>query len=135
MGVSIYPVLNKDVPGFDVTETAGKALAEAVFQENSAFAGLERFSSENAEAMADFIAEQTGQEAAAIEVPAEEWFHPEEGLQVVHSLLAHTLSQPTSEGGEPDIFISSLHSDLQSLERVLTLAQQHQALFHLSMDY
>lgn len=123
------------MPGFDVTETAGKALAEAVFQENSAFAVLQGFVSENAEALIDFIAGETGQEADTIEVPAEEWFHPEEGLQVVRSLLAHTLSLPTPEGWEPDIFISALHNDLQSLERVLTLAQQHKALFHLSMDF
>ncbi len=135
MGVSIYPVLDKEVPGFDVTETAGKALAAAAFQENSEFTILHHFISENAEALADFIAGETGQEADTIKVPAEEWFHPEDGLQVVHSLLAHTLSQSTPTGWEADVFISGLHSDLQSLERALTLAQQHKALFHLSMDF
>ncbi len=49
MGVSVYPVLNKEMPGFDVTEVSGKALAEAVFEEGSAFAILERFNSQNPE--------------------------------------------------------------------------------------
>ena len=135
MGVSIYPVLDRDVPGFDVTETAGKALAEAVFQEDSPFSVLERFSSQNEEALADFIADQTGQEADTIEVPAEEWFSPEEGLQTVRFLLAHTSPTPSPTGWEPDEFLTGLVGDLQALERVLLLAQEHGAKFHLDVDF
>ena len=135
MGVSIYPVLDRDVPGFDVTETAGKALAEAVFHENSRFSALERFSSQNEEALADFIADQTGQEANTIEVPVEEWFSPAEGLQTVRFLLAHTSQTPSPTGWEHDDFLEGLAADLTTLESVLLMAQKHGAKFHLEMDF
>lgn len=141
MGVSVYPVLNKEVPGFDVTETTGRALAEAIFEEGSAFAVLERFSSQNEEELAGFIADQTGQEASAIEVPAEEWFAPEEGLQVVRPLLEQVRSQSQAgpltlpAGWEADEFSRGVMDDLQNLEKVLLLAQEHDARFHLALDF
>ncbi len=141
MGVSVYPVLNKEVPGFAITETSGKVLAEAIFEEGSAFAVLERFSSQNEEELADFIADQTGQEVSATEVPAEEWFAPKEGLQVVRSLLEQVRSQLQNgpltppAGWEADEFSRGLMDDLQNLEKVLLLAQEHDAQFHLALDF
>ena len=94
MSVSIYPVLNKDVPGFDVTEISGKALAAAVFAPESAFAVLERFSSINEDELRELIAGETGQDVEEVEVPAEEWFSPEDGLTVVRVLF----TQPAPSG-------------------------------------
>jgi len=141
MGVSVYPVLNKEVPGFDVTEVSGKALAKAVFEEGSAFAVLERFNSQGAEWLADFIAGQTGQEPSLIEVPAEEWFAPEEGLLVVRSLLDLLRSPSPSgrpmppAGWEAGEFTQGLTDDLQNLKKVLLLAEEHKARFHLAIDF
>lgn len=128
MGVSLYPVLNKEVQGFDATAFSGKALAEAVFADGSAFAVLQRFSSQNAEWLADFVADQTGQEASAVEVPAEEWFTPEEGLQAVCSLMP--LAKSASNGSS-----EYLADDLQNLEKVLLIAQKQDALSHLVLNF
>ncbi len=142
MGVSVYPVLNKEVPRFDVTEASGKALADAIFEQGSAFAVLERFNSQNAEELADFIADQTGQEASEIEVPAEEWFAPQDGLQVVRLLLDQLSSSslpgsaiPPAGWAPGGYYSEALTDDLQNLEKALLLAQEHDALFHLEMDF
>lgn len=141
MGVSVYPVLNKEVRGYDATEVLGKALAKAIFDEGSAFAILERFNSQSEEWLAGFIADQTGQEASAIEVPAERWFAPEEGLQAVRSLMEQARYQSQAgpltppPGWEADEFANGLMDDLQNLEKVLLLAQGHDAQFHLALDF
>lgn len=140
MGVSVYPVLNQEVPGFDVTEVSGKVLAKAVFEAGSPFAVLERFNSQDEEGLASFIADQTGQDASTTEVPAEEWFAPE-GLLIVRSLL-DLLRSPSSPGRpippagwEADEFIQGRADDLQNLEKVLLLAEEHKARFHLALDF
>jgi len=96
---------------------------------------------QNKEELANFIADQTGQEANAVEVPAEEWFAPEEGLQIVRSLLeqvrSHSQAGPLIPpvGWEPDEFSEGLTDDLQHLEKALLLAQEHNAQFHLALDF
>ena len=139
MGVGVYPVLNKEVPGFDVTEVSGKALADAIFEEGSPFAALERFSSQDAEELAGFIGEQTGQEVSEIEVPVEEWFAPEEGLQVVRSLLdqvrSFLMSVAPPRWGPDGYYSEAISDDLHNLEKALLLAQEHGALFHLALDF
>ncbi len=132
MGVSIYPVLNKDVPGYDATEVSGKALAAAIYEPDSAFAVLQRFHSIDEEELCELIAGETGQEPNGIEVPAEEWFAPEDGLAVVRKLF--TQPAPLVAGGTDD-FAEWLATDLQNLEKALLLAQEHDALFHLTMDF
>ena len=132
MGVSIYPVLNKDIPGFDVTEMSGKALAAAVFAPGSAFAALERFNSMEEDELRELIAGQTGQDISEITVPAEEWFAPTEGLTVVRELFAQPA--PLVKGAAGD-FAEWLANDLRTLEKMLVLAQEHDALFHLAMDF
>ncbi len=127
MSVSIYPVLNKDVLGFDATEMSGKALAAAVYETDNAFAVLQHFSSQNAEWLTDFIADQTGQDPSTIQVPAEEWFTPKAGLEAIRSLTSLVLET----GG----FADALREDLSNLEKALLLAQQHGALFHLAIDF
>jgi hypothetical protein len=130
MGVSMYPVLNKEVPGIDGTEVPGKALAAAVYEPNSAFAVLEQFSSMNEEELRELVAGETGQDPNGIEVPAEEWFAPEDGLTIVRELSVQPA--PLVEGS-PDDFAEWLANDLRALERVLAL--EHGALFHMAMDF
>ncbi len=140
MGVSVYPVFNKEVAGFDVTEVSGKALADVLFEEGSLFEPLLRFNSTNADELRGFISDQTGQDPDEIVVPAEEWFAPEEGLEVIRPLLERVRSHPNSlvsapSGWERAEFFEGLRADLSDLERVLVLAQEHQAQFHLSVDF
>ncbi len=140
MGVSIYPVLNKEVPGFDVTEVSGKALADFMFENESLFAPLLRFLSNDEEELAGFIADQTGQDAKEIEVPAEEWFDPQEALPFVQRLLEQVRLIPQSvikvpDRWEPKEFTEGVINDLVNLEKALVLAQQQQAQFHLAMDF
>ena len=132
MGVSVYPVLNKDVPGFDVTEMSGKALAAAVFEPSSAFAVLERFNSMDEDELRELIVGETGQNTGEVEVPTEEWFFPEDGLTVVRELSTQPV--PLVKRATDD-FAEWLANDLRALERMLVLAQEHGALFHLAMDF
>ena len=132
MGVIVYPVLNKDVPGFDVTEMSGKALAAAVFAPNSAFVVLGNFYSTNEDELREFIAGEAGQIAEDVEVPAEEWFSPDDGLAVVRELFAQPVP-PVK--GTADEFAEWLTDDLSTLEKMLVLAQEHGALFHLAMYF
>lgn len=126
MSVSIYPVLNKDVPGFDVTGMSGKALAAAVFAPKSAFAVLGNFYSINEDELREFI-------AGEIEVPAEKWFSPADGLTVVRGFSAQ--STTTLVGLDAGDFAEWLANDLRALEKLLVLAQEHGALFYLAMDF
>ena len=132
MGVSIYPVLNKDVPGLDGTEVSGKALAVAVFEPQSAFAVLAQFNSMNEDELRELVVGETGQDPSEITVPPEEWFAPSDGLTVVRELAA--LPAPFVENAGDD-FAEWLASDLLTLEQTLRLAQEHDALFHLAMDF
>ncbi len=132
MGVSIYPVLNKDVPDFDVTEMSGKALAAAVFAPDSAFAVLGNFHSTNEDELRELIVGETGQDSGGVTVPAEEWFLPSDGLTVVRELAALP-APPVKEA--VDDFAEWLLDDLRALEEMLALAQEHGALFHLAMDF
>lgn len=133
MGVSVYPVLNRNVPGFDATEVSGRCLAAAIFEPNSAFAVLERFSNMNEDELRELIVGQTGQDPNEITVPAEEWFSPAYGLTVVRALLVQTMTPPVR--WEAEEFTEWLANDLQVLEKTLLLAQEHGALFHLTMDF
>ncbi len=133
MGVSVYPVLNKDVPVFDATEMSGKALAAAVFAPESAFAVLGNFHSANEDELREFVAGEAGQNPSEIKVPAEEWFSPADGLTVLRELSA----QPATmlAGADAGDFAEWLANDLRALEKMLMLAQEHGALFHLAMDF
>ena len=132
MGVSLYPVLNQEVPGFDVTEMSGKALSAAVFAPDSAFAVLTRFSSMAEDELRELIADQTGQDPKEITVPAEEWFAPSDGLIVLRQLF--TQPAPLIEGASAELG-EWIINDLRSMEKVLVLAHQHGALFHSAMDF
>lgn len=140
MGVSVYAVLSKEVPGFDVTSTPGKALAAVLFEEGSFLTPLMRFSSDDEKYLTDFIADQTGQDPSEIEVPPEEWFDPEEGLQVLRPLLEQVRVEAHPAVGafanwEDAEFTGALADDLASLEAALVLAQDQQARFHLAVDF
>ncbi len=129
MGVSIYPVLNKDVPGFDATEVSGKALAAAIFETDSAFVILGNFQSMDENELRELIVGEMGQDPSEITVPAEEWFSPEDGLTAMRTLLAQPVEWETDE------FAEWLTKDMETLEKVLLLAQDHGAMFHLAMDF
>ena len=89
MGAPLYIVLEKQIPGLDTT-VDGKMLsrAEERLAETSARLGvrpLMEFFSMNPEEAGGFL-EGEGLEGV-VEVPAEQWFLPEEGLRTVQALL------------------------------------------------
>jgi len=135
MGVSIYPVLNRDVPGFDVSAVDGKVLARVMPEgENSdtPLARLWDFMSANPEDAAAFL-EREGVDTSAIEINwAEEWFSPADGLAVVRAALA-SLEAEGSDVAPVDV--PEVVRDLRDIESVLLLAQEHGAQFHFAIDF
>ena len=69
-------------------------------------------------------------EIAAHGLPAEEWFAPALGLEVVRGLQAH-ISANRKSVSQPDPILK----DLAELEQVLLVAQEHAVPFHFAWDF
>lgn len=126
MGLSLYLVLDKEVPGFDVSSVDGKALARALpEQENieSPLTPLYDFLSQNPQDIADLMGDDDG--AVDFKLPSEQWFEAEDGLAAIRAVLEQL----------PDDYNSSVVDDLRGIESALLLAQQHGARFHLAFDF
>lgn len=135
MGVSIYPVLDKEVPDFNVSAVDGKVLARVMpemGESSSPLAQLWGFVSANPEEAAGFL-EDEGVDASEIEINwTEEWFAPNDGLALVRAIISHL------EAGGSDVMpvdVPEAVRDLRAIEATLSLAEEHGARFHFAFDY
>jgi hypothetical protein len=138
MGLSVYPVLEGEVPEFDVAAVDGKGLARALPNDNdgSLLAPLLEFISITEEPLADFMDGADLSEAAS--APEREWFNPSQGLEVVQHLLSVLRTNPEalpSSGKEREAFVQWVIEDLEGVEQALQLARQRATRFHLAVDY
>lgn len=137
MGLSIYPVLEKPIAGFDVTGMDGKSLAKALPKEDdgSIFAPILGFISIDPEQFADLL----GDEELDDDLPEleEQWFLPQDGLAAIQPMVDALRTQadewlsyiPAGSEG-----IGRILDDLEALEHVLNLAQENGVRFHLRFD-
>ena len=127
MGVSIYPVLDKDVPGFDVTYVIGKMLAKALpcgEDSDSPLLPLTNFIWIAPETLT-WLMEEAGDNPEESDLPREQWFDAGEGLAAVRAALQNL----------PADFDARVFDDLRDIENALSLAQEHGARFHFAFDF
>jgi hypothetical protein len=138
MGLSIYPVLEKELPGFDVAGMDGKTLAHALPKENdgSLFAPLLGYISMGANELAELL----GIDPEAEDFPEveDQWFLAEDGLAAIRPMIdaLRTQSEPhlafIPAGSQS---VSRILRDLEALQRALELAKANGVRFHLQFDY
>jgi hypothetical protein len=131
MSAALYIVVDQPIEGFDAFVN-GKALAQ-----NSASldalcsqlgrAPLSSFVSQDPESLGDFLDDE-GLETAG-DLPPEQWFAPEEGLNTVLSLIAHLRQHPELAHA------TALLSDLQEFADVLRRIAQERRKFHFACDF
>lgn len=134
MGVALYVVLEKDATGCDATSVPGKCLAraqdrlDAIAKERGLTPLGDFLSIAPEEAMA--FLEGEGVAPEGLELPAEQWFDPADGLRTVRGLLDQLRHAP------PDVpRLAGVLDDLEATERVLLAAEQHGVRFHLAIDF
>src|SRR5260370_40365459 len=125
MGTALYITLEKNIPQVD-TMIDGKMLGKAEKELAKAakrlgVRPLMGFFSTSADEAADLL----GDDVAAIDIPAAQWFSAAEGLRTVDALLAE--ADPSDE-------LRVAKDDLLGCQRVLREAQKHGVRWHLAID-
>jgi hypothetical protein len=127
MGAALYIVAKKKPADFDLT-VDGKALARA---EEALSAICKRigvkspmnFFSQNPGDLADMLGEEI------LDMPPEQWFEAEDGLQTVRPLLAHLTT-----GAEAIGAVAAVIEDLRQCERVLSYLEKKKIQWHFAID-
>src|ERR1041384_8230295 len=126
MGAALYIALEKQIPDFD-SVIDGKMLSKSEKQLAAAakrlgVRPLMEFFSTSAEEAEDLLGEDVG----GIDIPASQWFSPEEGLKTVEGLLTQAEISPE---------LKPTKDALLGCQRVLREAQKHGVGWHLAMDF
>ncbi len=133
MSSAVFVVLNKEEPGFD-SQVNGKTVARHYESlENLAkklgVAALSDFESmDPAEAM-DFM-EDEGVDTSGMDVPAEQWFKPADGLKAIRALIEHLEGKGKRTKGAKEVV-----EDLRGFEEVLAASQKKKLKFHFQWDF
>ena len=133
MSAALYIVLEEADPGFD-THVDGKALShadtqlQALAQRLGVTPLMEFFSVDPEDMLAE--AEEFDVGVTADEVPAEQWFSADAGLQTVQTLLAHLDANPGAIEAGP-----AVANELSTFQRVLEQARERGIRWHLAVDY
>jgi len=126
MGVALYIALEKQIPDFD-SVIDGKMFSKSEKQLAAAakrlgVRPLMEFFSTSAEEAEDLL----GEDVAGADIPAAQWFSPEEGLKTVDALLTQVEISPE---------LRATKHDLLDCQRVLLEAQKHGVRWHLAIDF
>jgi hypothetical protein len=126
MGAALYIALEKQIPDFD-SVIDGKMLGKSEKQLVAAakrlgVRPLMEFFSTSAQEAEDLL----GDDVAGIDIPAGQWFSPEDGLKTVNALLAQAEISPE---------LRATKDDLLDCQRVLREAQKHGVRWHLAIDF
>ena len=130
MGVALFITLEKMLPGVDALSVSGKFLAKNLewldeTAKNSGVRPLSELISINPAEAADFWEGEGVSDLT--DLPAEQWFEAEDGLQIIQALLKQVESQRPND--------AQLFDDLRSCRQVLDLAKQEKVRFHFSVDF
>ncbi len=134
MGVALYVALEKEIPGFDASSVSGKFLAKAQkkldgIAQRKGLKPLEDFISTNPEEILGLL-EDVGGVPDGLEIPAEQWFRPSEGLKTVRGLLQYLRDDPSGIRNVRDVI-----NDLEATAEVLAAAAKKRIRFHLAVDF
>jgi hypothetical protein len=126
MGAALYIALENSIPNLDPM-IDGKMLSKAEKQLSEAAGRL------NVRPLMDFFSTSTdeaadllGEDAAGMDIPAAQWFSPEEGLKTVDALVAEVDKSPE---------LRPAKEDLLGCQRILQEAQRHGVRWHLAIDF
>lgn len=134
MGVALYIVAEREVPGLD-TFVNGKALGRAKPRQLDKLARavgvppLAGYFSQSADEAAS-VAEEFGAEPPAGGFPPERWFPAEDGLVTVRGLQTHLAAAPNAIREA-----EAIREDLGQFERVLSALAAAGVGWHLAVDY
>ena len=132
MGVAYYISTEKELEGVAVEDFGGKPLAHAddYFEQNNIYEAAGVLS------LMDFFGDDPrdtlGSEAfdnVPEENLVEKWFEAAEGLRTVAALKKHLEEKPKALKNPKGVL-----EDLNDLEHVLTICQQREIKWHLSLD-
>lgn len=136
MGVSVYPVFDRDVAGYDVCEINGKALVRALdTHSDRAVTDLMDFysiSPVEAAGMMGLLDDWDGEgepDLSDFNISPEKWFEASVGLTAVRAAL-----QAVRGEGQDDAPVRQVIRDLEDIEKALALAQEQGARFHFALD-
>ncbi len=131
MGAAFYVLPESELADFDHS-VDGKALAhipEGALDARCRELGVRpfmEFFSQDPEMVAELIADSGG-DPEGIDIPAEQWFDPAEGLATVRALLSVPEALPGSA--------TAVAEDLRGCERVLARLTSEGVRWHLAIDF
>jgi hypothetical protein len=136
MGVAIYVVIEKEIPGIDASSVSGKALAKSSEQldriaRKNGLLAIQEFMSVDPEEAGAFL-EDSEIALDDVKIPEEQWFDPADGLKTIRGLLDFLRDNPTALSKVP---LSHLQDDLLAAEKVLSVALKHGVRFHFAVDF
>jgi hypothetical protein len=129
---AFYIVLQETIPGVDATGLEGRALSkhtdklDSLAKEAHVQPLLSFFSVNTEEAMAFFNAHEVAPQG--IQIPDEQWFSAEEGLNTITVLLKSVGLMAAAER-------LALAKELTDFQQVLEAAQVRNVRWHLAIDY
>jgi hypothetical protein len=134
MGVALYVALEKEIPGFDASSVSGKLLAKAQkkldgIAQRTGLRPLEDFIRTDPEEIRGLLEDVDGV-PDGLEISAEQWFKPCEGLKTVRGLLQYIRDDPAGIRN-----VRGVINDLEATAEVLAAAAKKRFRFHLAVDF
>jgi hypothetical protein len=134
VGFGLLITLEREIPGVDPDDFAGRAVAaarhdlESIAQDLD-LPGLGEFVSFG-RAEAEALAEDMKFDTPTAGKSTARWFSSARGLEVVRALTGHLEKSP-DEVNDPDAVLE----ELRAVERILEAAERESVGFRLSVDY
>ncbi len=138
----IYPMLEHPISGVDVPVLAGEYLARVV-DAHPVLAELLDYSSTDPVEIAREIGmvfpgeEDAEEDLAEIDLGPRDWYEPSAGIAAVHHALTELRRDPGSLARaiyDPELQPADVIADLESIEKVLVMAQEYETRFHFVVE-
>ena len=135
MGVALFPVLEREIPGIDAASVSGKALsrAEPELRKIAISLGvtplMEFYGADDA-ALAEGVLDGEGLDFGEWVAPAAKWFAAGEGLGTVSGLLRYVEEHPGSVAEAEGVV-----ADLRAMQGALAEAEKAGVRWHLAVDF
>lgn len=142
MAAKFYPILEQPVEGFDPASTPGTALARVVeahpvLETLTDFVSMDPLWVAIEVGMVYPYEEDGADDLNDLVFDPPEWYEAVIGLAAVRRALKAVqddLSSIAAAIYDPGLRAEDVITDLESIERALLLAQQHETRFHFAMD-